>query len=551
MEQKIQYISKIAIDLTPVLPGGDNGGAKLFVIELIRALSKISPSTTFLLLTNEVSNEELAVLDAPNVRRVVTMGATEADPFRGKLVRAAVTVATRLPGFLRRAALQIGYRLKSAIRRRMSRQKLREAGVDLLFCPFTATTLAEPGLPVVSTLYDLQHVSYPEFFSAADRAQREQTFRVASRRASVLAAISEYSRQAAIAYGGLEPSKVQTVHLRMAQRAIADPQGGEATLKKFGLKPRTYLIYPANFWRHKNHEMLLTAFGMARKSGLPANISLVFTGAPSPRQKLVSKAAKDLGYSSNVFFPGYVSDAELATLISLSRAVVFPSLYEGFGLPVLEAMALGVPVACSNVASLPEIAAGAALLFDPRRPADVANALVAIATNEAERERLIVAGRLRSADYSDSERMAREYWHCFERAVGARAGGVHLYGAHEDGWVGDYLRIDASGSYHGHTVRLELRVPPSVPMTGVVLRSTRSGKRGSRTMRIERGTSAIWSEQLADGTVYFDLALSPSFRPGSSELDTRDLTLRIVRCDVTSPAGTREIIHPVGTAREN
>jgi glycosyltransferase involved in cell wall biosynthesis len=137
---------------------------------------------------------------------------------------------------------------------------------------------------------------------------------------------------------------------------------------------------------------------------------LVCTGAPGERRDALERAARQMGLGAHVSFPGFVPQEEMQRLMAGATAVVFPSLYEGFGLPVIEAMAAGVPVACSNTTSLPEVADGAALLFDPRIPEQVAAAMVSLAGDAQLRERLIAAGRDRAREFADPDRMAREYW---------------------------------------------------------------------------------------------------------------------------------------------
>jgi glycosyltransferase involved in cell wall biosynthesis len=118
-----------------------------------------------------------------------------------------------------------------------------------------------------------------------------------------------------------------------------------------------------------------------------------------------------------ILFPGYLPNAELAALIANCTGVIFPSLFEGFGLPIIEAMAAGVPVACSNITSLPEVAAEAAILFDPRVPTQIVQAMIALVEDETLRAQLIQAGLQRAAEFSDSGRMAREYWQLFQHAL--------------------------------------------------------------------------------------------------------------------------------------
>jgi glycosyltransferase involved in cell wall biosynthesis len=202
----------------------------------------------------------------------------------------------------------------------------------------------------------------------------------------------------------------------MAQRTVPDAQSDKSIFDRLGLASQRYLLYPANFWKHKNHEMFLTAFGIACHEGLPADIKLVCTGAPGVRQAWLASAADAMHLGDRVLFPGYLSTAELAALMANCTAVVFPSLYEGFGLPVLEAMAAGVPVACSNTTSLPEVAGDAAIFFDPKVPDQIAKAMITLAENETFRARLINAGRQRAVEFSDLTRMAKEYWELFEFA---------------------------------------------------------------------------------------------------------------------------------------
>jgi len=163
----------------------------------------------------------------------------------------------------------------------------------------------------------------------------------------------------------ISPDRIRTIYLRLAQRINAPLQElTHVTLTSVGLEKGKYLLYPANFWKHKNHEILLVAFDLARKQGLPDDIKLVCTGASGQHRDCLIRAADAIGLAKHVIMPGYLPTDELSILMHNSHALIFPSLYEGFGLPVIEAMAAGIPVACSNVTSLPEIAGEAALLFD-------------------------------------------------------------------------------------------------------------------------------------------------------------------------------------------
>ena len=405
----------IAVDLTPILPGGENGGAKVFVLELLRGLFVFAPQTQFILLTQASSHEELAVLDAPNVQRQMVVGAAVTNSLRPGLLGMASRLLPYLPGSLRNIFYRGGYKVHTWLKRGGSRKLMRDKGVDLLFCPFTGPTYAEPGIPTICTIYDLQYKTYPQFFAPADYAIREQTFLDACHKATALTAISDYSRNSALANSNLDPDRISTIHLRMAQRVSSGHVQDDGVLQRLGLSRQRYLLYPANFWKHKNHEMALTAFGMACRQGLPADFKLVCSGAPGARQAELIRDAQAMNLGAKVVWPGFLPQGELMSLLANCSGMIFPSLYEGFGLPVIEAMAAGVPVACSNTTALLEVAAEAALLFDPRVPAEIAQAMVSLANDEKLRNDLIRSGYERSEEFMDSQRMVNEYWAVFKK----------------------------------------------------------------------------------------------------------------------------------------
>lgn len=411
---------KIVVDLTPMLPGGANGGAKGFILELVRELASSAPQTDFILLTQASAHAELAALERANVRRLLAIQPGHAAPSSSVPARLLFRILPHLPVRVATVVARVGSRIITTLKRHKSSPMVGGLNADLLFCPFTAPTYFDPTIPAIATFYDLQYATYPEFFSAAEIAHRGRSFEEACRKSDILVAISEFSRQEAIAKAGLDPQQVRTVHLHIARHLLTDWQEPAPILEALGLRSAKYLIYPANFWKHKNHEMLLTAFGMARASGLGPDIRLVCTGAPGERQQWLNQAALDMNLADRILFPGYLSDAELRTLMRGSAGLIFPSLYEGFGLPVAEAMALGVPVGCSNVASIPEIAGDATILFDPRIPEQIANAMISLAHDEDMRQRLIEKGRTRSVRFTDSRQMATQYLAIFDDVIDRR-----------------------------------------------------------------------------------------------------------------------------------
>lgn len=537
-------LSCIAVDLTPVLPGGENGGAKVFVLELLRRLAALKPWTRFLLLTQAASHEELAWLDRSNVQRLMVVGA---EPPRGdgppasRLMHITQRVLPFLPAGLRTKVLAAAEERDARERRWYSDSLLGSWGVDLLFCPFTAPTYHQPDVPTVCTVHDLQYKTYPDFFPPQEVAARDAAFVAACRHASAIAAVSDYSRQSVVQHGGFDAQRIRTIHPRMARRIAGARAAGRDVLAAHGLQPRGYLLFPANFWRHKNHEAALTAFAMACGRGLPAGIRLVCTGAPGPRQAALVDLASAMGLRERVLFPGYVGAGELGALLAHSAGMVFPSLYEGFGLPVIEAMAAGVPVACSNATSLPEVAAGAALLFDPQAPQDIAQAMVRLVTDRPLRRRLERAGRRRARDFADAGRMAREYWSLFEFALANPRPESGLIGNYADGWSGPVLNVQVAPAGEPQVVELHLTAPGWLPESVGVSASLRGQPQGE-PVTIARGGSGVFSLPVEAGGGCYQLKFEPSFVPAQAGVspDDRELTALIEACSIVTATGERQ-----------
>jgi glycosyltransferase involved in cell wall biosynthesis len=525
-------LKTIAVDLVPVLPGADNGGAKIFTLELIRTLAALKPQTQFVLLTQATSHDELAFLDSANVSRRLIWGAKEAFLPRQWLSAAAKAVMRVLPRSLGTRVLD---RVRRMHTRRTGSSLLREIGADLLFCPFTAPLFYDLDVPTVCVVYDLQYKSYPQFFSAEETLQRERTFKDASRCASALAVISDYVRSSVVQTGAIDPARVFTVHIRLPHR-LADVNSARTgeTLRRFGLHRGAYLFYPANFWRHKNHEMLLTAFLMARAAALPPHIKVVLTGALSERMKELAAAADALGLKDCVVFAGFLPETDFAALLKNCLAVVFPSLYEGFGMPVIEAMAAGCPVACSDRTSLPEVASEAALLFDPRIPSQIADALVRIATDEKLRASLIARGRLRAAFFGDSKQMADEYWSIFTNVIMNARAEMSLQGIHDDGWSGPAILLRYTKDRSERSVDIELHAPEWLPSKR--FEATIRNDSGHLMTRhtIAAGQSQIFQIPIGPESGKLDIQITPSFRPSDvfGSDDRRQLALIVRKLQV-------------------
>jgi glycosyltransferase involved in cell wall biosynthesis len=240
---------------------------------------------------------------------------------------------------------------------------------DVVHYPLSVPVPRRPrSTPMVQTVLDVQHHDLAELFSWPERAYRSLAYDRPARSADVVITISEFCRTRLVERLGLEPERVRVAHLGVDADAFS-PQDG----------PReSFVLYPARGWPHKNHGRLVAAVERLRVDR--PDLRLVLTGG----------GGAELGPLPDwVDHRGLVPDDELADLYRRAACLAFPSRYEGFGLPPLEAMASGCPVAAASSGSLPEVCGDAAVMFDPD---DVVAMAAAIGTAIASRERLVPLG---------------------------------------------------------------------------------------------------------------------------------------------------------------
>lgn len=385
-----------------MLTGGANGGAKPFILTLLHELAKHQPRALFHCTCKPELAGDLQLLEAANLIFTPSVPVLAAGRWLGsrRLGRHGRHLRRRVLNYLsgRSNRAEVSYHPSTP-------DHNQGAGAQLLLCPFGAPLLHCAGLTTVSTFYDLQALAYPGFFPAAAQSERLSHFRQMLAKASRIAAISHFSHQEAIKHGA-DPGRIRAIPIRMARSRSAVPM----ERPPFHLVSGRFFLYPANLWRHKNHELLLTAFAMARQQGLLHDFILVCTGDGVGRLEELRKLAADLGLNESVLLPGFIQEDELEGLYQHSLAVVFPSLYEGFGMPVIEAMARGIPVACSNTTALGEVAGDAALLFHPGNPQQIATALLQLAREPALRQSMIKQGLRQAKQYAQEAVMAQEYW---------------------------------------------------------------------------------------------------------------------------------------------
>jgi glycosyltransferase involved in cell wall biosynthesis len=353
---------RIAVDLTPMLPGGANGGVKPAILEFIKALKRLEDYRfDFCFFSQALAHPEIEAI------------ATERDD------------AICLDSPQKQGTLRPGFFVKKSI--------------DLLYAPFGMIRFPNCGVPIVSMVVDLLHRDYPHSLPEAERQWRENYFAKMVLCADRFQVISNHTGERLAHHYRVPVDKIFRTYLPIQDRLPTAVGSGRAATRFF--------LYPANFWLHKNHEILLIAYQIYRHQAGPGAWDLVLTGSDNARRSALQDLAASLGITRNVAFKGHVPEEELAELFCGASALVFPSLHEGFGIPLLEAMRSGLPVVTSDAGSLPEVVGEAGLLVDPRKPLDLAAAMLKVASSEKLQTDLRESGLERTKSFSFQAEVAR------------------------------------------------------------------------------------------------------------------------------------------------
>jgi glycosyltransferase involved in cell wall biosynthesis len=256
---------------------------------------------------------------------------------------------------------------------------------DLFFSPGYTPPLSCPS-PFVITIHDLSHIHCPENSSSLIRLYYATVMKRACRRAARILTVSEFTRAEILDWAGLHPNAVRNVGCGVEPSYRPD---GDVSLFPF-----PYLLCVSNRKRHKNEARVVGAFA---QSGLAQTMRLVFTGDSTPQ---LARCIEQHHLTTSIGFVGRVPEDRLPPLYRGAEALIFPSLYEGFGLPILEAMACGTPVVTANITGMPETAGGAALLVDPTLVDEIAEAMKRVVSDTSLRRQLRDKGLVRASTFS-------------------------------------------------------------------------------------------------------------------------------------------------------
>jgi glycosyltransferase involved in cell wall biosynthesis len=271
----------------------------------------------------------------------------------------------------------------------------------------------------VVTVHDLIYARYPDAHAGLRHLGMRVLVPLAARRSHRVIVDSESTRRDLIDLVGASGDRIDVVPLGLGALKRSDPMPEQALRRSLELGDRRLLLSLSAKRPHKN---LLALLGALAKIPAERRPLLVLPGYPTAHEQELRQRASALGLTSDVRFLGWTSTEELEGLWAIADAFVYPSLYEGFGLPVLEGMARGVPVACANASSLPEVAGDAALLFDPRDERAIATAIERLLSEPELTRRLREAGLRRAAQFT-WERTAKLTLASYERALGRKDSG--------------------------------------------------------------------------------------------------------------------------------
>jgi glycosyltransferase involved in cell wall biosynthesis len=372
----IRSVALNALFLDP----GVSGGPETYLRQLAPALASEYPGTRFTVVT---TRRGAAALERDGWRAQVELLTLPVD--EGQRLRRTLAEQALLPRLARRRGWDVVHSLATV-------------------APIRA------GAPSVITLHDVTFFRHRTFGLLTTVGMRQITAR-AARRASALITAASSVRDEICSVLGLDPSAFSIVPHGVGRPADVEPAPEPEVRQRHALGDSRVVLCVAAKRPHKNQELLIRALPQ-----LPNDVVLVLAGHPEPYEQRLRELAQECGVAARVRFPGYVPDDELEALWRLAGCFAFPTLAEGFGLPVLEAMQRAVPVACSDIPVLREVCGDAVCYFDPHDPGSAAGSILAALDDDA----LRAGGRERASRYSWRD-AARGTFEAYERALRSRA----------------------------------------------------------------------------------------------------------------------------------
>lgn len=380
---------KIGINALFMIPG-EVGGTETYLRKILAELPKLAPEHELVIFANE-ENRNLFARELAEFSNV-------------SIIDTKVKATSRLKRIMHE---------QFVLPKVVAAQNL-----DVLWNPGNVCPLLKHVCPYVTTIHDMQYVSHPEDFTKAGLFFMKTFTPKAIAKSDAIITISEFSRQEIVKHSKVKVDRVHVVLSAVSQNYKEQFDLDFIKERKLALLHSSdpYLLVIANSYPHKSIETAVEAFGKLNSLG---TMNLVILGRPRLGEAAVQSAIDSLPEScrERVIRLHYVVESDLRALYQGAAAFVFPSKYEGFGLPVLEALAVGTPVACSEAPALKEVTNGAAIYFDTNNPDSISQALVNITLDESIRAQLQADGLKRASEYS-WDKVAKATFELYKTALG-------------------------------------------------------------------------------------------------------------------------------------
>ncbi len=357
---------RIGINALYLLPG-KVGGSETYIRNLVRELAKNGGDDTFVLFINRES-EGVFSDQSPRIQIVPCPVRAESRPLR------ILWEQFILPFRVRQHKIDV----------------LLSAGMTApFFCPATS----------VLVLFDLQHINQPQNFSRFYLPFLRSIIYLSAKSVDGVVTISEQAKRDVVRHYHLPAGRIAVTHLGVDHELFTPrPSPDEKAVRDSYKLPERFLLYAASSLPHKNHARLLQAFSLVRKQ-VPG-LRLVLIGARDQGEPELRRNIRSLDLESDVLLLGWLPFGHVPALYRACDAFVYPTLHEGFGLPIIEAMACGAPIVCSRIEPLIEVAGDAALFVDPLDPVALSEGIVAAVRDKAARTLLIEKGLERARQFT-------------------------------------------------------------------------------------------------------------------------------------------------------
>lgn len=376
---------RVAYDIARLFAGGANGGIKVHHYEFLRNfVERFSDELQLHVFCQEEIVPELSFLSSHGLHQIHILGPRSA--FEPRSSDGSLPVLHYWP--------------------EPPEDLLALLEIDVLYAGFGFSRLFAASVPQVSLIVDALHRSFPDTLPPAEVSFRDDWYAREIERSTSIQTNSQFCKDQLVEGFGADPDKVFTLSLPLHVRFNRIQMG--ALPAKIAHLPHRYFLYPANYWLHKNHRNLVEAFALYRKKEGDQALHLVLTGQEDERSYELRKQIEALGLADTVHLLGHLDLPSYKAVWELAHSLVFPSRYEGFGLPLIEALYFQKPVACSNEAFANEFLAPAALKVDTRQPTELAEALSRLQANPS--DYLDDAATLQRFDSLDEVQTLFDYW---------------------------------------------------------------------------------------------------------------------------------------------